>query len=73
MNDKILHFFVSLVLVVVLSLFMHCAVALIVTLAVGVLKEVTDEAGPRGMYDWYDLVADAFGAGIGLIAATLIS
>ena len=73
MNDKILHLFVSLVLVVVLSLFLHCAAALVVTLAVGVLKELADKYVKRTMFDWYDLVADALGALAGVVVSSLNS
>ena len=73
MNDKLLHFTVSLALVVLLSLLMPCAVAEVVTLAVGVMKELYDKYVKRTRIDVLDLVADALGAGTGLIVATLIS
>ena len=75
-EDKVLHFETCCLMVLVVAMicmnrFGLCvdsagAVAIIVTLAIGVLKEVYDYK-TYGLFDWNDIKADTLGILIGVL------
>lgn len=65
--DKYKHIVVSAVIATVLSLFCPWWVAALVTLAIGVWKEVYDKASGKGCAEWGDILADVVGIIIGIL------
>lgn len=65
--DKYKHFALSAIIAVVLNLFMPWWAAGVITLAIGVGKEVYDKVSGKGCAEWEDLVADVVGVVIGLL------
>ncbi len=65
--DKYKHVVVSAIIAVVLNLFLPWWVAAILTLAIGVGKEVYDKVSGKGHAEWKDLLADLVGILIGVL------
>lgn len=66
-EDKLKHIVVSAVIAVALNLFLPWWVAGLITLAIGVGKEVYDKVTGKGHPEWKDLLADIVGILIGLL------
>ncbi len=66
-EDKLKHIVVSAIICVALNLFMPWWVAALVTLCIGVGKEVYDKVSGKGCAEWKDLVADLVGILIGVL------
>lgn len=71
-KDKIYHFAVSAILLVIFALLLDVEWSLLIVLALGILKELFDRYYKKKRFDWKDLFADAVGAVAGLWIATLI-
>ena len=66
-EDKLKHIVVSAIIAVVLNLFLPWWVAGLITLAIGVGKEVYDKVTDKGHPEWKDLAADLTGILIGVL------
>lgn len=66
-EDKLKHVVVSAIIAVVLNLFLPWWVAALITLAIGVGKEVYDKVSKKGCAEWKDLLADLVGILIGIL------
>ncbi len=66
-EDKLKHIVVSAIIAVALNLILPWWVAAILTLAIGVGKEVYDKVTGKGHPEWKDLVADLVGIIIGVL------
>ena len=66
-EDKLKHIVVSAIIAVALNLFLPWWVAALITLAIGVGKEVYDKVSKKGCAEWEDLVADVVGIMIGVL------
>ena len=66
-EDKLKHVVVSATIAVVLNLILPWWMAGLITLAIGVGKEVYDKVTGKGHAEWEDLVADVVGIVIGLL------
>lgn len=66
-EDKLKHIVVSAIIAVALNLFLPWWVAGLLTLAIGVGKEVYDKVSGKGHAEWEDLVADLIGVVIGIM------
>lgn len=66
-EDKLKHVVVSAIIAVALNLFLPWWVAGLITLAIGVGKEVYDKVSGKGHAEWKDLVADLVGTIIGVL------
>lgn len=66
-EDKLKHIVVSAIIAVALNLFLTWWVAGLITLAIGVGKEVYDKVSGKGHPEWKDLVADVVGIVIGIM------
>lgn len=66
-EDKLKHIVVSAIIAVALNLFLPWWVAGLVTLAIGVGKEVYDKVSGKGCAEWKDLAADVVGIIIGVL------
>lgn len=60
-EDKLKHVVVSAIMAVALNLILPWWVAGLITLAIGVGKEVYDKVTGKGHPEWKDLVADLIG------------
>ena len=65
--DKYKHIVLSAIIAVVLNLFLPWWAAGLITLAIGVCKEVYDKISGKGHAEWEDLVADLVGIVIGVM------
>jgi Na+-translocating ferredoxin:NAD+ oxidoreductase RnfD subunit len=65
--DKYKHIVVSAIIAVALNLILPWWVAGLVTLAIGVGKEVYDKVSGKGCAEWKDLLADCIGILIGVL------
>lgn len=65
--DKYKHIVVSAIIAVALNLLLPWWVAGLVTLAIGVGKEVYDKVSGKGCAEWKDLLADLVGILIGVL------
>lgn len=65
--DKYKHIVVSAIIAVALNLCLPWWVAGLVTLAIGVGKEVYDKVSGKGCAEWEDLAADVVGIIIGVL------
>lgn len=71
-QDGLTHILVSLVLCAVLGVFLPLWAAVLVTLAVGVAKElVWDMWMKKGTAEWRDIIADAVGVLLGVFIIIL--
>lgn len=66
-EDKLKHVVVSAIICVALNLFLPWWVAGILTLSIGVGKEVYDKVSGKGHPEWKDLLADVVGILIGIL------
>ena len=66
-EDKLKHIVVSAIIAVSLNLFLPWWVAAILTLCVGIGKEVYDKVSGKGNPEWKDLAADLIGILIGVL------
>lgn len=66
-NDKLKHALVSAVIATLLSLFLPWWGAALITLAVGIGKEIYDKVSGKGCAEWLDLLADIVGILIGVL------
>ena len=66
-EDKLKHALVSAITAVVLSLFIPWWGAALITLAIGVGKEVYDKLSGKGCAEWLDLFAYIVGIIIGVL------
>ena len=67
LEDKLKHIVVSAIIAVALNLFLPWWAAAILTLAIGVGKEVYDKVSGKGCSEWGDLLADVVGILIGVL------
>ena len=65
--DKYKHIVVSAIIAVGLNLFLPWELASMITLAVGIGKEIYDKASGKGCAEWKDLAADVVGIIIGVL------
>jgi putative lipoprotein len=65
--DKYKHIVVSAIICVALNLILPWWVAGLLTLAIGVGKEVYDQLSGKGCAEWGDLLADLVGILIGIL------
>lgn len=67
-KDDLLHILFSVIVMTVLKLLLSWWIAALITLIVGILKElVWDKILKKGTPEWRDLVSDIIGILIGLI------
>lgn len=66
-EDKLKHIVISAIIAVALNLFLPWWVAVLITLAIGVGKEVYDKVSGKGCAEWGDLIADLVGILIGVL------
>lgn len=66
-EDKLKHIVVSAIICVALNLFLPWWVAGLITLGIGVGKEVYGKVTGKGHPEWKDLVADLVGILIGVL------
>ena len=66
-EDKLKHIVVSAIIAVALNLFLPWWVAGLITLAIGVGKEVYDKVTGNGHPEWRDLLANVVGILIGVL------
>ena len=66
-NDKLKHALVSAAIAAILSLFLSWWGAALITLAIGIGKEVYDKVSGKGCAEWLDLLADVVGIIIGVL------
>lgn len=72
-EDKLKHIVVSAIIAVALNLFLPWWVTGLITLAIGVGKEVYDKVSGKGHPEWKDLAADLVGIVVGLSIGLLTS
>lgn len=65
--DGLKHVVVSSVLVILLHVFMPKWCAALITLSIGIGKEVYDKVSKKGCAEWKDIVCDLLGIGIGVL------
>lgn len=65
--DKYKHIVVSAIIAVTLNLFLPWWVAGLVTLTIGVGKEVYDKVSGKGCSEWKDIICDIIGILIGIL------
>lgn len=65
-TDGLLHLGVSLILCLIIAIFLPIWAAVLISLAVGVLKElIWDKLLKKGTPEWKDILADALGIILG--------
>lgn len=69
--DKVLHLFVSFILVLVLSIPFTPVTAVGSTFAIGILKEVYDQISYNG-WSWGDIVANVLGIAFAFIIIKIL-
>lgn len=65
--DKLKHIVVSAILMVALNLILPTWVAALITLCIGIGKEIYDKVSGKGCAEWLDLLADIIGIIIGVL------
>jgi Na+-translocating ferredoxin:NAD+ oxidoreductase RnfD subunit len=65
--DKYKHVVVSAIIAVALNLILPWWVAALITLVIGIGKEVYDKVSKKGCAEWKDLAADVVGIIIGIL------
>ena len=65
--DKLKHLIVSCAEVIVLSLFVNLMLAVLITIGLGIIKEIYDSYQPNNKFDWWDMVANLVGIGFGVL------
>ena len=66
-EDKLKHIVVSAIIAVALNLFLPWWVAALITLTIGVGKDIYDKVSGKGYAEWEDLLADIVGIIIGVL------
>lgn len=66
-SDGMMHVILSSIIATVLSLVLPKWIAAIITLTIGIGKEVYDKVSKKGWAEWKDLVADCIGVLIGIL------
>ena len=66
-EDKLKHIVVSAVIMVLLSLFLPKLIAAVITLVIGIGKELYDKYTGKGCNEWEDLLSDLVGIFIGIL------
>ena len=66
-EDKLKHIIVSAVIMVILSLFIPKILAAIITICIGIGKELYDKYSGKGCSEWEDLLSDFIGILIGIL------
>ena len=66
-EDKLKHIVVSAIIAVALNLFLPWWVAGLLTLCVGIGKEIYDKVTGKGYSEWKDLLANVAGIIIGVL------
>lgn len=66
-SDGMMHVILSAFICAVLSLFFPWWLAALITLAIGIGKEVYDMVSGKGCAEWGDLIADLVGILIGIL------
>ena len=66
-EDKPKHIVVSAILAVVLNLVLPWWGTALITLAIGIGKEIYDKVSGKGCAEWLDLLADVIGIIIGIL------
>lgn len=66
-SDGMSHLILSAIMAVALNLFLPWWVAALITLAIGIGKEVYDKVSGKGCAEWKDLLADVVGILIGIL------
>ncbi len=71
-QDGLAHILASLVLCAVLGAFLPLWAAVLITLAIGIAKElVWDKWLKKGTAEWKDIIADAVGIALGAVLTVL--
>jgi hypothetical protein len=65
--DKYKHIVVSAIITVILNIILAWWVAALITLTIGVGKEVYDKVSGKGNAEWMDLLANVVGILIGIL------
>lgn len=65
--DKYKHIVVSAIITVILDLILPWWVAALITLTIGIGKEVYDKVSGKGNAEWMDLLANVVGILIGIL------
>lgn len=65
--DKLKHIVVSAIIAVTLNLFLPWLVAALITLSIGIGKEIYDKISKKGHPEWKDLLDDLIGILIGIL------
>lgn len=66
-EDKLKHIVVSAIIMVALSLVLPKWIAAIITLSIGIGKEVYDKVSKKGWAEWKDIMCDIIGIIIGAL------
>lgn len=66
-EDKLKHIVVSAIIVVALSLVLPKWISAVITLSIGIGKEVHDKVSKKGCAEWKDIVCDLIGIVIGIL------
>lgn len=66
-EDKLKHIVVSAIVMVIFNLFLPTYIAALITLAIGIGKEVYDKTTNKGCAEWEDLLCDIVGIIIGIL------
>lgn len=66
-EDKLKHIVVSAIIMVTLNLILPTWIAALITLSIGIGKEVYDKVSGKGCAEWKDLLADLVGILIGVL------
>jgi len=67
-KDKLMHFIVGLVLILLISLFTTPAIACFIVIGIGIAKELMDELTDKGQPDWQDAIWTGVGGLVGFLA-----
>ena len=66
-NDGCKHIILSAILTVGLNLFLQWWVAALITIAIGIGKEIYDKVSGKGCAEWKDMACDIVGIIIGIM------
>ncbi|MDO7788266.1 hypothetical protein [Desulforamulus aquiferis] len=66
-KDKLLHIFISFLLFMTLIHFLHPHIAALLTLALGIAKEIYDQLSGKGTPEYKDILANFLGILAGYI------
>lgn len=71
-EDKVKHFIISFVFGAIAATVLVPILAFVVAMLPGIYKEYMDSRTPNNYWDWSDAVADALGAGAGVLLVSSI-